>query len=146
FALQWAVAAGCRVFVTSGSGEKIEQARQLGALAGVNYKAQDWAEQLHQLAGGFDVIIDSALGEGFAKFPDLCNPGARMVYFGATAGDMPAINGRKVYWKQLQILGTTMGTAHDFKAMLDFVNHHQIIPVIDEVFPLADAAKAIEKM
>src|SRR6201996_1163327 len=116
FALQWAVAAGCRVFVTSGSSEKIEQARQLGALAGVNYKAQDWAEELKHLSGGFDVIIDSALGEGFAKFPDLCNPGARMVYFGATAGDMPAINGRKVYWKQLQILGTTMGTAHDFKA------------------------------
>jgi NADPH:quinone reductase-like Zn-dependent oxidoreductase len=146
FALQWAVAAGCRVFVTSGTGEKLEQARKLGASAGVNYKSQDWAEQLHQLAGGFDVIIDSALGEGFAKFPVLCNPGARMVYFGATAGDMPAISGRKVYWKQLQILGTTMGTAHDFKAMLDFMNEHQIIPVIDEVFALADAAKAVEKM
>jgi zinc-binding alcohol dehydrogenase/oxidoreductase len=146
FALQWAVAAGCRVFVTSGTGQKLEKARQLGASAGVNYKSQDWAEQLHQLAGGFDVIIDSALGEGFAKFPDLCNPGARMVYFGATAGDMPAINGRKVYWKQLQILGTTMGTATDFKAMLDFMNEHEIIPVIDEVFPLADAAKAIDKM
>jgi D-arabinose 1-dehydrogenase-like Zn-dependent alcohol dehydrogenase len=86
------------------------------------------------------------LGEGFAKFPDLCNPGGRMVYFGATAGDMPAIPGRKVYWKQLQILGTTMGTAVDFKNMVDFVNEHQIIPVIDEVFALADAGKAVEKM
>lgn len=146
FALQWAVAAGCKVFVTSGSGEKIEQARQLGALAGVNYKAQDWAEELKHLAGGFDVIVDSALGDGFAKFPDLCNPGGRMVYFGATAGDMPAIPGRKIYWKQLQILGTTMGTPTDFKNMLDFVDQHQIIPVVDEVFALADAAKAIQKM
>jgi zinc-binding alcohol dehydrogenase/oxidoreductase len=55
FALQFAVAAGCQVFVTSGNSQKLEQARLLGASAGVNYKAQDWAEQLHQLAGGFDV-------------------------------------------------------------------------------------------
>jgi zinc-binding alcohol dehydrogenase/oxidoreductase len=146
FALQWAVAAGCKVFVTSGTGEKIERARQLGALAGVNYKAQDWAEELKHLAGGFDVIIDSALGEGFAKLPDLCNPGARIVFFGGTAGDLPAINGRKIFWKQLQILGTTLGTATDFKAMLDFMQQHEIIPVIDEVFALADADKAVQKM
>ncbi|MDB4926106.1 zinc-binding dehydrogenase [Mucilaginibacter sp.] len=146
FALQLAVAAGCRVFVTSGKGEKIEMARQLGALAGVNYKAQDWAEELKHLAGGFDVIIDSALGEGFAKFPDLCNPGARIVFFGGTAGDLPAINGRKIFWKQLQLLGTTMGTPTDFKNMLDFMTQHQIVPVIDEVFSLADAGKAVEKM
>jgi zinc-binding alcohol dehydrogenase/oxidoreductase len=146
FALQWAVAAGCRVFVTSGNGEKIEQARHLGALAGVNYKAQDWAEELQHLSGGFDVIIDSALGEGFAKFPDMCKPGARIVFFGGTAGDMPAINGRKIFWKQLQILGTTMGTADDFKAMLAFMNEHKVVPVIDEVYPLHEASKAIEKM
>jgi len=81
FALQWAVAAGCQVFVTSGSGEKIDRAKQMGAMAGVNYKAQDWAEQLQHLSGGFDVIIDSALGDGFAKFLDLSNPGARIVFF-----------------------------------------------------------------
>jgi zinc-binding alcohol dehydrogenase/oxidoreductase len=146
FALQWAVAAGCKVFVTSGSGEKIERARQLGALAGVNYKAQDWAEQLSQLVGGFDIIIDSALGEGFAKLPDLCNPGARIVFFGGTAGDMPAINGRKIFWKQLQILGTTMGTSTDFENMLSFMNEHQIVPVVDEVFPLVQANEAVQKL
>src|ERR1700712_3664602 len=52
FALQWAVATGCQVFVTSGSGDKIDKARHLGASAGVNYKAQDWAEQLQLMAGG----------------------------------------------------------------------------------------------
>jgi NADPH:quinone reductase-like Zn-dependent oxidoreductase len=146
FALQWAVAAGCKVFVTSGTGAKIERARQLGASAGVNYKAQDWAEELKHLAGGFDVIIDSALGEGFAKLPDLCNQGARIVFFGGTAGDMPAINGRKMYWKQLQILGTTMGTSAEFTAMIDFMTANAIVPVIDEVCPLADAEKAVRKM
>ncbi|MGZ3871812.1 MAG: quinone oxidoreductase family protein [Mucilaginibacter sp.] len=146
FALQFAVAAGCRVFVTSGSGEKIERAKQLGALAGVNYKSQDWAEQLKHLAGGFDVIIDSALGEGFAKLPDICNPGGRIVIFGGTAGNIPELNGRKIFWRQLQITGTMMGSPDDFKAMVGFINEHQVIPVVDEVFSLADAAKAISKM
>jgi NADPH:quinone reductase-like Zn-dependent oxidoreductase len=145
-ALQFAVAAGCKVFVTSGTGEKIERASALGACAGVNYKAQDWAEELQHLSGGFDVVIDSALGESFAKIPDLCNPGARIVTFGGTAGNIPAISGRKIFWKQLQLIGTTMGTNDDFKAMLALVNAHQIVPVIDEVFALADAKKAIDKM
>jgi len=146
FALQWAVAAGCKVFVTSGSGEKIDRAKKLGASAGVNYKAQDWAEQLLHLSGGFDIIIDSALGDGFAKLPDLCNPGGRIVIFGGTAGNIPQLNGRKIFWRQLQIIGTMMGSPADFKAMVDFLNRHQVVPVTDEVFALADAAKAIAKM
>lgn len=146
FLLQFAVAAGCQVFVTSGSGEKLEQAKKLGATAGVNYKAQDWAEGLKHLAGGFDVVIDSALGPDFNKIPDLCNPGARIAFFGATAGNIPEINARAIFWKQLQILGTTMGTRSEFAAMVDFVTHHQIVPVIDEVFPLANAKEAFQKM
>jgi len=146
FALQFALAAGCRVFVTSGSGEKIEAAKVLGAAAGVNYKAQDWAEQLKHLAGGFDVIIDSALGGGFAKLLDLCNPGARIVFFGGTAGNLPELNARKIFWKQLSLLGTTLGTQEDFKAMLDLINEHKIVPVVDEVFPLAKAEQAVRKM
>jgi zinc-binding alcohol dehydrogenase/oxidoreductase len=146
FALQLAVAAGCQVFVTSGSGDKIERARQLGAAAGVNYKAQDWADQLALLTGGFDVIIDSALGDGFAKLTDLCNPGGRIVVFGGTAGNIPALNGRKIFWRQLQIMGTMMGSPDDFKAMLALVNEHKIVPVIDKVFPLSEANAAVKKM
>ncbi|ASU32264.1 zinc-binding dehydrogenase [Mucilaginibacter xinganensis] len=146
FALQFALAAGCQVFATTGSGEKMERAKKLGAAAAVNYKSQDWAEQLLHLAGGFDVIIDSALGDGFAKLPDLCNPGGRIVIFGGTAGNIPALNGRKIFWCQLQVIGTMMGSPDDFKAMVAFVNEHQIVPVIDAVFPLADAAEAISKM
>jgi zinc-binding alcohol dehydrogenase/oxidoreductase len=147
FLLQFALAAGAQVFVTSGTGEKIEMAKQMGASAGVNYKAQDWAEELKHLSGGgFDIVVDSNLGPDFAKIPDLCNPGGRIVFFGGTAGDIPELNGRPIFWKQLQLLGTTMGTQDDFKAMLNFVNDHQIIPVIDEVFALADAKKAFDKM
>lgn len=145
-ALQLALAAGCQVFVTSGTAEKLHRAKQLGAAAGVNYKSQDWAEQLQHLSGGFDVVIDSALGEGFAKLLDLCKPGARIVTFGGTAGNIPELPARKIFWKQLQIIGTTMGTQEEFKSFLDFTNQHQLIPVIDETFPLADAGKAVKKM
>ena len=146
FALQQAVAAGCQVFVTSGSGDKLEKARHLGAAAGVNYKAQDWAEQLQQLSGGFDVIVDSALGDGFVKLIELAKPGGRIVIFGGTAGNIPAINGRKFFYRQLQLLGTMMGTPDDFKGMLDLVNEHKIVPVIDEVFSLKDADTAVKRM
>lgn len=145
-ALQFALAAGCQVFVTSGSGEKIGRAKQLGAAAGVNYKAQDWAEQLQELSGGFDVILDSALGDGFAKLPDICKPGGRIVIFGGTAGNIPALNGRKIFWRQLHITGTMMGSPADFKAMVDFVNEHKIAPVIDEAYPLSSGAEAVAKM
>lgn len=146
FALQWAAATGCRTFVTSGSAEKIERAKQLGALGGVNYKTTDWADELKKMAEGFDVIIDSALGEEFEKLVDLANPGGRIVFFGGTAGNIPPLNGRKIFWKQLQILGTTMGSPADFRSMMGFVNQHQIVPLVDEVFPLTDAQKAIDKM
>ena len=146
FTLQWAVAAGCEVFVTSGSVEKLERARHLGASGGANYHSADWAEQLKQVAGGFDVIIDSALGDEFDKLLDLANPGGRIVFFGGTAGNIPALNGRKIFWKQLQILGTTMGSAADFKAMIDFTDQHQIVPVIDEVFSFVNAAEAFKKL
>ena len=146
FALQWALAAGCKVFVTSGSGEKIQRAKEMGASAGVCYKAQDWAQELQHFSGGFDVIVDSALGNGFEKLLDLSKPGGRIVFFGGTAGNIPPLNGRKIFWKQLQILGTTMGSPDDFKGMVDLVNKQKIVPVIDEIFPLANAQKAIDKM
>jgi zinc-binding alcohol dehydrogenase/oxidoreductase len=146
FAVQFAVAAGCQVFVTSGSGEKIERARQLGAAAGVNYKAQDWAEELHHMAGGFDIIIDSALGKEFNKVIGLCNSGARIMFFGGTAGNIPELDARPMFWKQIQLLGTTMGTPEDFAGMLEMVNEHKIVPIVDEVFPLADTQKAVDKM
>lgn len=146
FALQWAVAAGCRVYVTSGSEEKIQKAIKLGAIAGVNYKTEGWAEELQQLAGGFDVMIDSALGEGFTHLIDLCRPGGRIVIFGGTAGNIPPLNGRKIFWRQLQIIGTMMGSPADFNAMVNFTNEHQLVPVVDCVSPLGEGATAIASM
>ncbi len=146
FCVQWAAAAGAEVYVTSGTAEKIAQAKSLGAVAGANYHDADWDKQLHQLAGGFDVVIDSALGAGFAKIPDICKPGAHIVTFGGTAGDFPAFNARKFFYKQLQLSGSMMGTVEEFEAMLQLVGQHKIVPVVDEVFPLSETKAAIAKM
>jgi len=146
FALQYAVAAGAQVWVTSGSDDKLEKAVALGASGGVNYKKQGWAEELQNSAGNFDVIIDSALGEGFADLVSLAGPGGRIVFFGGTAGNIPPLNGRPVFWKQISIFGTTMGSPKDFEQMLSFIQDHEIQPVIDEVYPLEQAQQAMERM
>ncbi len=104
-------------------------AKKLGATAGVNYKSKDWDEELHHLAGGFDVIVDSALGAGFAKFPDICNPGGRIVVFGGTAGNIPAIKRPQNILEAIAAVGHHYGCAEtDFKAMLNFVTEHKIVP------------------
>ncbi|MBI3887232.1 MAG: zinc-binding dehydrogenase [Opitutae bacterium] len=147
FALQFAAAAGATVFVTSGSAEKISRARTLGAQGGVNYRDADWADQLLKLAGGaFDVIIDSAGGEGFAKLIDLTKPGGRIVFFGATAGNPPGLDVRKCFFRQINLLGTTMGSPADFAGMTALVAARKIVPVVDQVFPLAQADAALRHM
>ena len=147
FALQYAVAAGARVYVTSGSDEKIARAVQLGAAGGVNYKTDKWADTLkEQAGGGFDVTIDSAGGEGFTQLIELAAPGGRIAFFGATAGDPPKFPMRRVFWKQLSILGTTMGSPEDFAAMVAFVADKKIVPLTSHVFPLAQGNDALQAM
>jgi NADPH:quinone reductase-like Zn-dependent oxidoreductase len=146
FALQFAKAAGAEVWVTSGSAEKIAKAKELGAKGGVNYKDADWAKTLSADSGGFDVILDSASGAGFNHLLDVAKPGGRIVFFGATTGPVPELATRKVFWKQLSLLGTTMGSPDDFNGMVATTEQHGIRPVISEVFPLAKAADAFALM
>ena len=140
------VAAGAEVWVTSGSEEKIRRARELGAAGGINYKETDWAATLLREAGEFNIIIDSALGGGFADLVTLAARGARIVFFGGTAGNLPPVNGRPVFWKQISILGTTLGSPRDFEQMLSFIKARQIRPVIDEILPLDQAQEAMERL
>lgn len=145
-ALQLAVAAGATVFVTSGSMDKIERAKSMGALGGVSYRETGWEKQLKQMAKGFDVVIDSAGGDGFALLPSLCNPGARIGFYGGSLGKVNGLSLQPLFWKQISLLGSTMGSPKEFRAMLGFVEKHRIVPVVDAVFPLADGERAFEKM
>jgi NADPH:quinone reductase-like Zn-dependent oxidoreductase len=146
FALQFADALGGEVYVTSGHPDKIEKAKTLGALDGENYREVGWAERLKAKAGGFDLIVDSAGGAGFEDLIDLVNPGGRIVFFGATAGMPPKLPSAKVFYKQISLLGTTMGSPSDFAAMVNMFEIYKIRPLIDQVLPLEDANAAISAL
>lgn len=146
FAMQFALALGCEVYVTSGSQDKIKKARKLGAVDGVNYKENEWDIRLKEMGGGFDVVIDSAGGDGFYRLINLCNPGARVCFYGGTAGKINNLSPQIIFWKQITIFGSTMGSDKDFADMLQLVNDHNITPVVDSVFKLSEFDKAIKRM
>lgn len=144
--LNFAVAYNARVFVTSSSTEKIEKAKSHGAVNGYNYKDEGWVDQALKDTGGFDIIIDSAGGPGFNRLIDLALPGGRIVNFGRTAGNINDLSTRNLYWKQISIFGSTMGTRDEFLSMLDFVESRQITPIIDKIFPLDQITDAVARM
>lgn len=145
FALRFALAAGAEVWGTSSGEEKRQRAIALGALDVVDYRDESWVEHLKE-AGGFDLIVDSAGGDGFLKLLDLAAPGGRIVFFGATRGNPAGFEMRKVFWKQLSVLGTTMGSPRDFRSMLDFIEEKKLVPEVDQTFRLEDANAALDRM
>ena len=146
FALQCAVAQGAEVYVTSSSDDKIARAITLGARGGFNYTHPGWAKTAAHGGHRFDVVVDSAGGEGFESLIDLTAPGGRIVFFGATQGNPPVLPMRKIFWRQISLLGTTMGSQADWTAMVNFVGSHWITPVVSDVFPLERAAEAFALM
>lgn len=146
FALQFAIAAGAEVWVTSSSQEKIARAQTLGAAGGFNYTEPGWSKKAAQMSGGFGVIVDSAGGEGFEQLIDAAAPGARIVFYGATRGNPPALPMRKIFWRQLSLLGTTMGSVLDWTGLVEFVGKHRLKPEISDIFPIDRAAEAFALM
>ena len=144
FALQIASALGARVFVTSGSDEKLEKAREMGASGGVNYRSEDWPKAMVRLCGGEgpDVILDSVGGETFAKCLRIVKKGGRIVTYGATTGPVDQFEITRLFWKQVDILGTTMGSPREFASLLEFYEAHRLKPVVDRIFPLDAVADA----
>ncbi|MDG1295992.1 MAG: zinc-binding dehydrogenase [Saprospiraceae bacterium] len=144
FAFQFALAMGAEVYVTSGSDEKLNKALQMGAKGTANYKAENWHKQLAKDSGGFDLIIDSAGGKGFANLAKLCRPAARVVFYGGTRGKIEGLSPQILFWRQVTVMGTTMGSDKDFEDMLAFVNSHKIKPVIDSVLDWKESNQAFE--
>jgi NADPH:quinone reductase-like Zn-dependent oxidoreductase len=146
FVLLYAKAVGARVIVTSSSDEKLERASALGADIAVNYKTDpDWHKTARKASGRIDMVIDSAGGESFAKALTIVRPGGRVVTYGGTMGDAK-IKMFPVFWNQIDVRGSSMGSPHDFRAMLEFVSKHRIRPVIDRVYDMHEAAAAAERM
>ena len=145
-AFRFAIAMGTQVFVTSGDDNKIIKAIELGAQGGVNYKKKNWSSDLLKKAGGFDIIIDSAAGQGFTDLTELTNPGGNIVLFGRTMGLIPSLSPKTIFWKQLSIHGTTMGNEEEFKKMVKLIDIKKIQPVIDSIFPLEKIGSGFDKM
>jgi zinc-binding alcohol dehydrogenase/oxidoreductase len=144
--VQMAAALGARVFVTSGSDEKIEKAKELGAEGGVNYNSEDWSRELKGMAGGVDLSVDLVGGEAFNALVSLAKPGSRIVAVGATAGPTLKAMTIRIALKHLDVLGTAMGTNEEFGAMLDLFAEHGLRPTISETFSLEETAKAMKYM
>jgi len=145
-ALQLAVAAGTTVIVTSSSQPKIDKALAIGAAAGFLYTTEGYAAKVNEQFGPVHLIIDGAGGDGYGELINMVCPGGRIVNYGATGGMPEKLDLRKVFFRQLHLVGSTMGSPEDFAAMLDMVGKYKIRPVIDEVFALSDGNKALEKM
>ena len=143
FALQLAHARGAEVHVTSSQDGKLERARAHGAAFGANYKHEGWVKELKARAPeGYDLIVDSAGGDGFASLLELARPGGRVVFYGATQGNPKGLDLRRIFWKQLRLQGTTMGTADDFSSMLKLFTDLKLRPAVDRTFPFAAANEA----
>jgi NADPH:quinone reductase-like Zn-dependent oxidoreductase len=145
-AIQIARLAGCNVFVTSSSDAKLEKAKGLGADVLVNYKAMPWSKAIWELTGrrGVDVIVDHV---GEATFKDSVRSlrkGGRVVVPGATTGPMLPLDARYLFWRQLSVLGSTMANRREFEEVLKLVFMGRLKPVVDRVFPLAEARAAHE--
>jgi zinc-binding alcohol dehydrogenase/oxidoreductase len=147
FAIQIAAAIGAQVFVTSSSRAKIERAVALGAAGGVLHDDPGWVERLHTLAGGgMDAIIDSYGGSTWSALLAALRDGGRLVTFGDTGGASSDVEIMDVYWHWRSIVGTTMGSPREYRALLEHVTSHAWRPVIDSVYPLHEIAGAARRL
>jgi zinc-binding alcohol dehydrogenase/oxidoreductase len=147
FAVQIAAAIGSEVWVTTSSEAKVRRLRELGARGGVVYSQQDWGLRLREAAGvGFDAAIDSWGAEGWADVLRSLRWGGVLVSFGDTGGESSTIPVAEVYWAWRSLVGTTMGSPGEYRALLDHVRGHAWRPVIDSVHALEDLASAAQRL
>lgn len=146
--LQLARPVAGRVFVTSSSGEKLERAAAMGADDLINYRTEDVGKAVRALTSkrGVDLVLDSAGGPGFDSLLRALVQGGRVVVSGATAGRTVEIDLRRLFWKQLSVVGSTMGSDADVAGMLRLVHGAELRPVIDRVFPFEQAGDALDHL
>ncbi len=144
-AVKLALAKSAQVYINSSSDEKIETVISWGCINGWNYRSDlEWPQNAKEEVGGFDLILDGAGGETVKDYIDVLRPGGRLVAYGATLGPWTQVPAAKVFWKQIHLTGSTMGSDQDFADMVDFVREHQVRPHVDRVFSMDKANHAFE--
>jgi NADPH:quinone reductase-like Zn-dependent oxidoreductase len=147
-AIQIARFLGARVLATSSTPGKLEHAKRLGAEAVVNYKTEDVFRRVEEWTGGMlaDVVLDHVGAPNWEIDVKSLAKGGRLVYCGNTGGPEVKLNLAPVYFKGQSILGSTMGTRHEFRTVLELMGRGYFKPVVDKVFPLADIAAAHRRL
>jgi NADPH:quinone reductase-like Zn-dependent oxidoreductase len=137
-----------KLLVTSSSAEKLERAAELGADAGVNYRDEDVGRAVRRLTGkrGVDLAVDSAAGPSLDGALRALRKGGRIVIAGATAGATPELDVRRLFWNQLSVIGSTMGSVGDVSDMLRLVAGAKLRPIVDGVVPLDEAPQALWRL
>ena len=142
-ALAIATALGAHAIVTSSSDEKLARARELGAEATVNHVHGDVKAVVRETTGrGADVVVEHVGAATWRTSLDIAAVEGRIAVCGATSGPNPPAALHRVWWKQLTILGSTMGTKADFEAVYELVATGRARPVVDEVLPLSEIQAA----
>jgi zinc-binding alcohol dehydrogenase/oxidoreductase len=146
-AMLLAQALGAQVSVTSGSEEKLARAKSMGAIAAVSYKQKGWDKELLKQAGRPpEVVIDSAGGPDFNALVAVVASAGRIVTYGATRGPAEKVEMPRIFFKQIDIRGSTMGNDAEFHQMLALVSRANIKPLVDRVVPLSRYPEADQLM
>jgi zinc-binding alcohol dehydrogenase/oxidoreductase len=146
-AFEVARALGARTIVTSGSDAKLEQARDWGADVTVNHADGDVVAAVRDATGGgADVVVETVGEATWVRSLTAVAPRGRVVVCGATSGPNPPAQLHRVWWKQLDVLGSTMGTREDFLGAYDLVRSGRVRVHVDRVFPLSEIRAAHERL
>ncbi len=142
----FSITVGAHTYVTSSNNSNIKLAKEKGAREGFNYTEKDWYKNVKRRHGGFDVIIDSAGGNQFGQLIKLLNPKGKLVFYGATNGLPATIDLYTMFWRQLSVIGTTMGNDKEFERMVEFIKSFHIIPIVGSVRPFSQVLEALDDM
>lgn len=147
-ALRIAKARGAKVWVTSGSDEKLERAREIGADETINHSTQAVGKEVRARTAkrGVSVVVDSVGHSTWSESLIALGRSGRLVTCGGTSGPMVETDVRRLFWNQWTIMGSTMGNDAEFSMVVDELNAGRLAPVIDSKFPLDRGRAAFERM
>ncbi len=145
--IQIAKVLGAKVIATAGSDAKLALARKLGADYTINYAKEDFAKRTREIAKrGADVIFDHLGKDYWSGNIRAVRNGGRIVLCGATSGPEAVTPLNHVFFRQIQILGSTMGSKADFPRILALFESGKLRSVVDKAFPLSEVKTALERM
>ena len=147
-AMRIAKAHGARVWVTSGSDEKLERAKSLGADEVINHRTSSVGKEIRARTGkrGVSIVIDSVGQSTWNDSLIALGRAGRLVTCGGTSGATVQTDVRRLFWNQWTIMGSTMGNDAEFDTITDELRAGRLMPVIDSTFSLSDGRKAFERM